>query len=135
MHFCDNCDNMLYMKIGGLKEEFDKTELDKKLDLENNKIIYFCRSCNKEYPDLHKKDSCIYSVNYNTENIQKQSFINKYIYDDATLPTAENIKCINKECPGKDKPNIKNIQYDKDNMKYIYICMKCYEAGIENHIW
>ena len=43
------------MKIGGLKEEFDKTELDKKLDVENNKIIYFCRSCNKEYPDLLKR--------------------------------------------------------------------------------
>ena len=47
----------------------------------------------------------------------------------------QKISIVNKECPGKDKPNIKYIQYDKDNMKYIYICMKCYEAGIENHIW
>ena len=58
-----------------------------------------------------------------------------YIYDDITLPIAENMKCINADCPGKSKPNIKYIQYDKDNMKYIYICMNCYEAGNPTHIW
>ena len=39
-----------------------------------NKIIYYCRCCNKVYPDLHKEESCVFSVDYNTENIKKKSF-------------------------------------------------------------
>ena len=97
--------------------------------------MYYCRCCNNQYPDLHKNDNCIFKINYNNESIKKQSFINKYVYDDITLPIAENMKCINSDCPGKTKPNIKYIQYDKDNMKYIYICMNCYEAGNPTHIW
>jgi len=100
-----------------------------------NKILYYCRCCNNEYPNLHKDNSCLFSINYNTENIKKNSFINKYMYDDITLPNAEGIKCPNSNCPAKAKPNIKYIQYDKDNMKYIYICMDCYENGIADHIW
>ena len=68
-------------------------------------------------------------------DIKKNSFINKYVYDDITLPIAENMKCINSNCSGGLKPNIKYIQYNKDDMKYIYICMNCYESGNPNHIW
>lgn len=142
MNFCENCDNMLYMKI--VETPIDSTveneDEESNSDIETqskvqNKIMYYCRCCNNQYPDLHKKDSCIFKINYNNESIKKQSFINKYIYDDITLPIAENMKCINTDCPGKSKPNIKYIQYDKDNMKYIYICMNCYEAGNPTHIW
>jgi hypothetical protein len=142
MNFCENCDNMLYMRISEVPNPKEDSET---LDVEDeseetevktiNKIVYYCRCCNNEYPDLHKKDSCIFKINYNTEYIKKNSFINKYVYDDITLPIAENMKCINADCPGKSKPSIKYIQYDKDDMKYIYICMNCYEAGNPNHIW
>ena len=141
MNFCENCDNMLYMRISEVPNPKEDSET---LDVEDeseetevktiNKIVYYCRCCNNEYPDLHKKDSCIFKINYNTEYIKKNSFINKYVYDDITLPIAENMKCINADCPGKSKPSIKYIQYDKDDMKYIYICMNCYEAGNPNHI-
>ena len=137
MNFCENCDNMLYMKII-TKEQSDSDESENKDKQEtqlNNKIIYYCRCCNNEYPDLYKKNSCIFKLNYNLESITKNSFINDYIYDDITLPRAENIKCPNKDCPGKSKPDIKYIQYDKDEMKYIYICNSCYKAGIPKHIW
>ena len=50
------------------------------------------------------------------------------MYDDITLPNAEGIKCPNPNCPSA-KPNIKYIQYDKDNMKYLYVCIDCYENG------
>lgn len=140
MNFCKNCDNMLYMKIvetplDPLVENEDQDSDQETQSKVQNKIMYYCRCCNNQYPDLHKKDSCIFKINYNNESIKKQSFINKYIYDDITLPIAENMKCINADCPGKSKPNIKYIQYDKDNMKYIYICMNCYEAGNPTHIW
>ena len=146
MFFCTNCDNMLYMKIEeiqstnlGSEGEDDGNDLEQSSEGEDqgfvkNKIIYYCRCCNKVYPDLHKEESCVFSVDYNTENIKKKSFINKYMYDDITLPNAEGIKCPNANCPSS-KPNIKYIQYDKDNMKYIYVCMDCYKNGNDNHIW
>ena len=136
MNFCDNCDNMLYMKIDEIKTSIEEDSQEPAEDaIVKNKILYYCRCCNNEYPNLHKDNSCIFSINYNTDNIKKQSFINKYMYDDITLPNAEGIKCPNSICPAKSKPNIKYIQYDKDNMKYIYICMDCYENGIADHIW
>jgi len=142
MNFCENCDNMLYMRISEVpipKEDAETSDIEDESEETEvktiNKIVYYCRCCNNEYPDLHKKDSCIFKINYNTEHIKKNSFINKYVYDDITLPVAENMKCINADCPGKSKPSIKYIQYDKDDMKYIYICMNCYEAGNPNHIW
>ena len=145
MYECTNCDNMQFLKIeeiqtsseiegevsgGEADEDTDQTE-----SIVKNKITYYCRCCNNVFPDLHKKESCVFSVNYNTENIKKKSFINKYMYDDITLPNADGIKCPNDKCPAVGKSNIKYIQYDKDNMKYLYICMDCYENGIENHIW
>ena len=146
MNFCDNCDNMLYMRIAEVplsngvdstSEESFKGDGDGDEDKvkTRNKIIYYCRCCNNEYPDLHEKNSCIFKINYNTENIKKNSFINKYVYDDITLPIAENMKCINSDCSGGTKPTIKYIQYNKDDMKYIYLCMNCYKDGNPNHIW
>jgi hypothetical protein len=135
---------MLYMKIEEIQEqtgsgsegENDEQTVDQVQvqGFVKNKIIYYCRCCSKVYPDLHKHESCVFNVDYNTENIKKKSFINKYMYDDITLPNAEGIKCPNANCPSA-KPNIKYIQYDKDNMKYIYVCIDCYENGNDNHIW
>ena len=131
MFFCNNCDNMLYMKIEEIQEqtgsvsegegEGESVELNPDQSFVKNKIIYYCRCCSKVYPDLHKQESCVFNVDHNTENIKKKSFINKYMYDDITLPNAEGIKCPNANCPSA-KPNIKYIQYDKDNMKYL-LCM------------
>jgi hypothetical protein len=136
MYFYDNCDNMLYMKIEEIqdKDEGEGISEDGTESFVKNKIIYYCRCCSKVFPNLHKEESCVFSVNYNTENIKKNSFINKHMYEDITLPNAEGIKCPNENCPSA-KPNIKYIQYDKDNMKYLYVCIDCYKNGNDNHIW
>ena len=120
MKFCPDCKNMLYNNI--IKSE----ESDSKLE-------YYCKNCNYSC-DNSNKDSCVYSVNYNLDNIKKQSFINKYVYEDITLPIAEGIKCPNSNCPSAN-PEIKYIKYDNDNMKFIYICMDCYRANNDTHIW
>lgn len=135
MYFCEHCDNMLYMKIESSTEDLSGDDTPEEDVNSKNKIVYYCRCCNTQYPELHKENSCIYSINFNTENIKKKSYINKNIYDDITLPYAEGIKCPNPDCPSKGKQNIKYIQYDKDDMKYIYICMDCYKNGNPNHIW
>jgi DNA-directed RNA polymerase subunit M/transcription elongation factor TFIIS len=138
MKFCQNCDNLLYLKINDSSEEgggvsdsgAEPTEnvLNKKCELK-----YVCRMCNEEY-DSNESDSCVFNINFNLDNIKKMSFINDFIYDDITLPRAEGIKCPNAKCPDQ-KPEIVYIQYDKENMKYIYICLSCHRDNIQPHIW
>ena len=102
--------------------------LDEKCELR-----YYCRMCNEVYSS-DKSDSCVFNINFNLDNIKKNSFINDYIYDDITLPRAEGIKCPNANCPDA-KPEIVYIQYDKENMKFIYVCLSCHREKIEPHIW
>ena len=58
----------------------------------------------------------------------------KWGHNFGTLPRADGIKCPNKQCPAA-KPEIVYIQYDKEDMKYIYVCLDCYKAKIEPHVW
>ena len=126
MHFCKKCDNMLYLKINS--------------DNDNSHLQYECQKCNHQENNIDN-NNCIFKIDFNIDKIKKDSFINEYIYDDITLPRAEGIKCPNKKCPkntgvSKSKQsNIIYIQYDKENMKYIYICLDCREGKIEPHIW
>ena len=121
MEFCENCDNMLYLNI---KEDEEGT----------NKLEYRCANCNfiKQH---NPENSSVLKIDFNIDEIKKTSIINPYIYDDITLPKAEGIHCPNKQCPKPKNGHIKYIQYDKENMKFIYICLECYKAKIEPHIW
>lgn len=121
MNFCEDCDNMLYMNITDDGEG-------------KNVLKYYCRCCNNTYDHTKEDDSCVFNINFNIDNIKKNSNLNKYVYNDITLPRAEGIKCPNKQCPAA-KPEIVYIQYDKEDMKYIYICLDCYKAKIEPHVW
>ena len=49
--------------------------------------------------------------------------VNEYTKYDPTLPRINNITCINEKC--KNNKEIIYIRYDKDNMKYLYLCTKC----------
>jgi hypothetical protein len=145
MKFCQSCDNLLYLKIiestpddsestdgddanGSASASADAGMLDAPCELK-----YYCKMCNEMY-NSDESDSCVFKVNFNLDNIKKNSFINDFIYDDITLPRAEGIKCPNTGCPVA-KPEIVYIQYDKENMKFIYVCLSCHKAKIEPHIW
>ena len=142
MKFCKNCDNLLYLKINDTSEEQQENDessestsvsqpenvLDKKCELK-----YVCRMCSEEYSST-ETDSCVFNINFNLDNVKKNSFINDFIYDDIRLPRAEGIKCPNEQCPSQ-KPEIIYIQYDKENMKFIYVCLSCHKEKIEPHIW
>ena len=123
MKFCPECENMLIVKI--IKDENPDIP---------DKLNYICRNCGFEEEHNKMEDSCILKIDYNIDNIKKNSFINPFIYDDITLPRAEGIKCPNANCP-KAKSEIVYIKYDNDNMKFIYICLDCYKEGITPHIW
>ena len=145
MKFCDNCENMLYLKIeecdnaksGGNSEEASSLSSDTSSTTESPKnsckLTYKCIKCNESYPSS-EEDSCVFNVNFNLDNIKKNSFINEFIYNDITLPKAEGIKCPNQECPDS-KPQIVYIQYDKEKMNFIYVCLSCHREGISPHIW
>lgn len=144
MKFCQNCDNLLYLKISDSNEskespeEGEEPESNSSFQQENPldekcELRYYCRMCNEVYSS-DKSDSCVFNINFNLDNIKKNSFINDYIYDDITLPRAEGIKCPNANCPDA-KPEIVYIQYDKENMKFIYVCLSCHREKIEPHIW
>jgi len=146
MKFCQNCDNLLYLKITDNSKVEEKSEEDSgsteevtpppspQNPLDNKcELKYFCRMCNEVY-ESDESDSCVFNINFNLDNIKKNSFINDHIYDDITLPRAEGIKCPNTNCPDT-KPEIIYIQYDKENMKFIYVCLSCHREGIEPHIW
>ncbi len=125
MEFCEECDNMLYVKIRSIEEEESEDNV--------NKLIYYCKNCSNEI-DKSTVNTCIYTINYDIDVTKKEHCINKYTLSDPTLPKAHGIKCPNETCPGK-KPNIVYIKYDEKQMKYIYVCINCFNAGISPHIW
>jgi DNA-directed RNA polymerase subunit M/transcription elongation factor TFIIS len=128
MNFCDDCDDMLYIKI--------KSNKNKKADdNDEDKLIYLCRTCNREYIQDEKTTNCVYHVNYNHDNIKKESLLNEYTFYDPTLPKATGIKCPNKDCPVKKNPNIIYLNYDNKEMKYLYICLDCKNAKITPYVW
>ena len=146
MKFCQSCDNLLYLKISDSNESKESTEEGEEPTqstptddvsgagmLNKCELKYYCRMCNEVYAS-DQSDSCVFNINFNLDNIKKNSFINDYIYDDITLPRAEGIKCPNGNCPDS-KPEIVYIQYDKENMKFIYVCLSCHREKIEPHIW
>jgi DNA-directed RNA polymerase subunit M/transcription elongation factor TFIIS len=123
MKFCENCDNMLYLKI--VQDETNG---------EAKSLNYTCKNCNNEIEHNTTDSSCIFKIDYNIDNIKKQSYINPFIYEDITLPRAEGIKCPHEKCP-KAKPEIIYIKYDNEDLKFIYICLDCYRAKNTPHIW
>ena len=131
MEFCENCDNMLYVKIVNDNDSGEQESADAEIQ---EKLTYYCRCCGNTKANIKTTTTIIYSINFNTDNIKKQSIINPYTFNDPTLPKATGIKCPNKNCPSKI-PNIIYINYDENDMKYIYVCLDCHKNNIEPHIW
>ena len=113
MFFCENDNNMLYMKIN------------------NNTLSYYCKLCLKDYDlkDLKGSNKCIYKQNYNMNKYSYKTYINEHIFEDKTLPIINNLDCINSECvTNKDKNKEKEIiyiKYNKKDLKFIYFCCHC----------
>ena len=130
--FCELCDNMLVTKI-----ELKSSEDDGVIDKADTNLINYCRNCNFS-TDFPEKKNPVYHINYNLELIKREHIVNKFTAQDNTLPKALGIKCPNETCPSSvksKKSDIRYIKYDDANMKYIYICIDCNNAGIEPNIW
>ena len=115
MKFCNNCDNMLYIKI-----------------IDDKDLTYYCKNCGwiKDH-DSKDIDNCIYSKNYTNEKISYKWMINKDLCHDPTLPKVNNILCPNDDCPTHKDGTPKEViylKYDKDNLKYLYMCCVCHHS-------
>ena len=121
MHFCQECDNMYYIKIHGD---------------DSNQLTYYCRNCGFEDNTITKDNICVSNTQLHKESQQFNHIINDYTKYDPTLPHISNIDCPNGDCicnkptnDDMDDDTVKNdiiyIRYDDINMKYIYICNHC----------
>jgi len=114
MHFCENCDNMYYIKID---------------DENDNNIIYYCKNCGNINNEMLDTTKCILKQEI-TQNTTVSSSINQYTKYDYTLPRINNIKCPNNNCSSNINPNdspneIIYIRSDHTNLKFIYLCCNC----------
>ena len=116
VNFCPECDNLLYIYTD-----------------ENNEIYHGCKSC--KYSSLKselntsnslKETNCVYNTHTLIGGLDLIKD-NKYINHDITIPhvySNKNLRCMSDECKDK-RTKIRYINYDSDNMKYLYICDAC----------
>lgn len=114
MKFCNICDNYLFMKLD-----------------DENKLEYFCKSCNNTIASTQNESVCVLGNEYVDDDTKYKQYMTKYIKFDPTLPRVKNIPCPNKQCTKpKDEDNVVAfIKYDFDNMRYMYNCGYC------GHFW
>ena len=112
MHFCNKCENMLYIRL---------------LEEESNDLVYYCRNCGDSEQLIDKDNICVSKTDIVIKETSYLHNINQYSKLDPTLPRTHNIRCPNQTCPSNiDQPNeVIYLRYDDKNMQYIYICTLC----------
>ena len=117
MHFCKVCSNMYYLKLNSA---------------DMNSLIYYCRNCGDEDPNLTQDDNCVLNTQISGGEINNTRIINEFTKYDVTLPRSNSIKCPNQNCDTNLPSGENDIQheviylrYDDKDMKYIYICSHC----------
>jgi len=117
MHFCNNCENMYYIRIN---------------EDDPNKLVYYCRHCGNEDDTLSNDDITVSKIQIKKDELSFSHIINEYTKLDPTLPRINTILCPNPDCETNTKGSEREIiyiRYDDTNMKYIYLCCTC------NTVW
>ena len=119
MHFCENCENMYYIKVG----------------VDSNSLMYYCRKCGHENASLTSSNICVSKMYIKRTEQQFNHSINSYTKNDPTLPRSTTIKC--PSCSSSNdaaassssasivNPEVIYVRYDDAHMKYVYLCTKC----------
>lgn len=113
MHFCNNCQNMYYIRINSE---------------DPNKLVYYCRNCGNEDTSLVIDKVCVSKTQLKKSEQSFSHIINKYTKLDPTLPRINTILCPNQDCAtntSEKEREIIYIRYDDTNMKYVYLCSEC----------
>ena len=83
MKFCNNCDNMYYLKLINEEEE-DETK-------HTPKLVYYCKKCDNVDKEIINDNIVITDTNINKNESQFHHIINEYTKFDPTLPRISNI--------------------------------------------
>jgi DNA-directed RNA polymerase subunit M/transcription elongation factor TFIIS len=107
MRFCPYCKNLLI-----------HTVKDKGLT----------RSCNCGYEEEDKEGGLVVeTIIQERASESYKILLNEFTRHDPTLPHTKEIKCPNESCPsnrGGGERDVILIKYDKENLKFIYMCNK-----------
>jgi DNA-directed RNA polymerase subunit M/transcription elongation factor TFIIS len=112
MKFCNECDNMYYLKLN---------------EDDTNKLIYYCRYCGNE-DVFSETEICVLKTNVKKNKKNYSNVINKFTKEDPTLPRVNNINCPNTECKsntGEKEKDVIYVRYDDSKLLYIYMCTVC----------
>lgn len=116
--FCPECDNMLYIYAD-----------------DQNNLYHGCKYCkynslksslNAEEDISKQENNCVYDTKKLIGGLDLIKN-NQYLKYDITIPHiygSKNLRCPADCCVGK-RTKIRYINYDGDNMKYLYICEAC----------
>ena len=116
MHFCNECNNMYYIRVSGD---------------DGKKLIYYCRNCGHEDDLVSSENICVSKTNFKRSEQKYNHLINEYTKLDPTLPRINTIKCPNGDCTSNNAEDSENkrevifLRYDDTNMLYVYLCAKC----------
>jgi DNA-directed RNA polymerase subunit M/transcription elongation factor TFIIS len=107
MKFCPVCRNYLYHKI-------DANTLERQ-----------CRTCGYSEKDA-EGGLIMETVIQERASESYKILLNEYTRQDPTLPHTKEIKCPNESCLSNrgEERDVILIKYDKENLKFIYICNK-----------
>lgn len=107
MKFCPVCRNYLYHQIG------EKT------------LERFCKTCGHRENDTEGGLVMETTIQERASESYK-ILLNEFTRLDPTLPHTKEIKCPNDSCPSNkgEERDVILIKYDKENLKFIYICNK-----------
>jgi DNA-directed RNA polymerase subunit M/transcription elongation factor TFIIS len=110
MKFCNNCSNMMYIKVV------------------SDTLQTYCKCCGfiKDEPK-EQYSKAIIENNISQDNVDLSTFITPLIKHDPTLPRMKNISCIKNDCPSVKTGDQEVIfmKYDPEKLKYLYFCCQC----------
>ena len=114
MKFCEQCDNMYYLKLG--------SETD-------DSLMFYCRVCGTEVPCSKDEDAFTITTLIDKQDKSYLRRINKHTKEDPTLPRTTTIKCPNQECSKGSKSGDNNeviyLRSDAERLTYTYMCTHC----------
>ena len=134
MDFCEKCDNMYYISINeeSVVEKTSSASLPDRVYAPGNRLVYYCRNCGYEDKKRSLAGGCILETSFSMENQKIRHMVNAYTKYDVTLPrlSHHHLLCPNGACVTNDSsaqkvPEIISIRYDKQKLKYLYICADC----------
>ena len=107
MHFCTNCDNAYYIRIGSGAEDSAAVAVavgSADASVDATTLYHYCRNCGKE--EKINEAICVSKLQLKHKTQSYSNVINRYTKLDPTLPRINHIKCPNASCLSNPPMNL-----------------------------